>query len=252
MPNEQTLRRADRKKRAIPPPAGDKEPLKRNVYEFVQFTRTALAPMFPYFDEGSIVPCTATFRGGPGVDYGRFQHFNTVDEVLLTFGARGSQRGGGMLRVGAKLHMVQSPLSDTANPDNLALAVITQRQSIGKPQKEEYRFVCEKCDRRLFLASFDATPAKRGGQRKTSGARPVFATIPETYKAARAFNADETARSCKHCGHQNKPFPIESWGWRHYAEQAELSKLAREAMLKSQEAPPGDGPAVVSNVRKGR
>lgn len=252
MPTEQTLRSPNRKKKAIPPPEGDKEPLKRNVYEFVQFTKTQLAPLFPYFDEGSIVPCTATFRGGPDVDYGRFQHFNTVDEVLLTFGARGSQRGGGVLRVGAKLHMVQSPLSDTANPENLALAVITQRQSIGKPQKEEFRFVCEKCDRRLFLASFDATPAKRGSRRKASGARPVFATIPETYKAARAFNADETMRTCKHCGHENKPFPVEAWGWRHYAEQSELSEAARDAMRESQEAPPGDGPAVVSNRRERR
>ncbi|MDE0059977.1 MAG: hypothetical protein OXP07_17810 [Defluviicoccus sp.] len=34
--------------------------------------------------------------------------------------------------------------------------------------------------------------------------------IPETYKAARAFNADETMRTCKHCGHENKPFPVEA------------------------------------------
>ena len=88
-----------RRKLAIPPPTGDKEPLKVNVYNFVHFTKTALAPLFPYFDEGSIVPCTATFRGGPKVDYSRFQHFNTVDEVLLTFGAEGSMRGGGLLRV---------------------------------------------------------------------------------------------------------------------------------------------------------
>ena len=117
MPAKQTPGSLTRKNRVIPPPTGDKEPLKCNVYEFVRFTKTALAPMFPYFDEGSIVPCTATFRGGLRTStMAGFQHFNTVDEILLTFGARGSQRGGGMLRVGAKLHMVQSPLSDTANP----------------------------------------------------------------------------------------------------------------------------------------
>ncbi len=92
-------KKSARRKKAIPPPTGDKEPLKVNVYDFVQFTKTALAPMFPYFDEGSIVPCTATFKGGPKVDYSRFQPFNTVDEILLTFGADGSMRGGGLLRV---------------------------------------------------------------------------------------------------------------------------------------------------------
>ena len=249
MPTRNVAKRRNRKL-SIPPPADDKQPLKQNVYDFVRFTKTALAPMFPYFDEGAIVPCTATMRGGPKVNYGRFQHFNTVDEVVLTFGAQGSYRGGGLLRVGAKLHMVQSILDDTGNPDNLAMAVITQRQSTGEPQKEEYRFICDKCDRRLFLASFDATPPKRGKQRKTLGAHPVFATIPETYKAAQAFNANEKTRTCKHCGHKNKPFPIEAWGWEHYVEQSELSDIAHEAMLASQNAPPRRGPTVASSRRK--
>ena len=43
--------------RTIPPPSGDKEPLKTNVYQFIQNSVTALAPLFPYYDEGSIVPC---------------------------------------------------------------------------------------------------------------------------------------------------------------------------------------------------
>ena len=226
-----------RRKLAIPPPTGDKEPLKVNVYNFVRFTKTALAPLFPYFDEGSIVPCTATFRGGPKVDYSRFQHFNTVDEVLLTFGAEGSMRGGGLLRVGAQLHMVQSPLADTSKSENLALAVITQRQSVGKKQREEYRFVCKKCDRRLFMKAFDATPPKRGKQKKALGPHPVFATIPETYLAAKEFNADAKVRVCKHCGYKNKPFPIEAWGWNHYVEQSEISAAAYDAMMVSQVGP---------------
>lgn len=244
--------RARRKKLVIPPPTGDKVPMKANAYEAAQLTTTALAPMFPYFDEGSMVPCTATFRGGPGVDYGRFQHFNTVDEIMLTFGAQGANRSGGLMRVGPRLHMVQSPLQDNADPGNLALAVITQRQSVGKEQKEEYRLVCEKCDRRLFIASYDATPPKRGKQKKTMGPHPVFMTIPESYKATLAFNADEDARTCKHCGHKNKPFPMEAWGWRAYVEQSEITSLAYDAMIASQKAPPGQGPATSSNRRKGK
>ena len=250
MATKKSSKRITHKKRTIPPPSGDKEPLKANVYQFVQFTKTALAPMFPYFDEGSIVPCTATFRGGPKVDYSRFQHFNTVDEILLTFGAEGSMRGGGLLRVGPRLHMVQSPLADTRKTENLALSVITQRQSVDQPQKEEIRFVCKKCDRRLFVKAYDATPPKRGKQEKVLGPHPVFATIPESYRAAKEFNADPDARVCKHCGRKNKLFPIEAWGWEHYVEQAEVSTQAYDAMLASQKTRSESGPATVSNIRK--
>jgi len=237
MASKKSPKKPRRRRKVIPPPSGDKEPLKVNVYYFVNFTKTALAPLFPYFDEGSIVPCSATFRGGPKVNYSRFQHFNTVDEILLTFGAAGSMRSGGVLRVGPRLHMVQSPLTDDANPENLTLSVITQRQSVGKPQKEEYRFVCKKCDRRLFAKSFDATPAKRGKQKKVLGAHGLFATIPESYKAANEFNADPKTRICKHCGHKNKPFPTDAWGWKHYVEQSEISSMAYDAMLDSQKGP---------------
>lgn len=244
--------RPSRRKLTIPPPLGDKEPRKTNVYDFVQFTRCALAPMFPYFDEGAIVPCSATFRGGPGVNYGRFQHFNTVDEILLTFGARGASRSGGLLRVGPRLHMVQSPLQNDQDPENFALAVITQRQSIGKEQKEEYRLVCEKCDRRLFMAGFDATPPKHGTQAETWGEHAPFPTIGETYEATLAFNADEDARTCKHCGHKNPPFPHEAWGWEHYVEQTEVSALAYDAMKASQSGPPpGAAPPAAHDSKTG-
>ena len=194
--------------------------------------------MFPYFDEGSIVPCTATFKGGPKVDYSRFQHFNTVDEILLTFGADGSMRGGGLLRVGARLHMVQSPLADTSKLENLALAVITQRQSVGQTQKEEYRFVCEKMRPPAFHESVRRDTPETGQAEEGAGSPPGLRHDSETYFAAKEFNADPTARVCKHCGHKNKPFPIEAWGWDHYVEQSEISATAYDAMMASQKAPP--------------
>ena len=64
-----------------------KHPMKVNVYQFARSSVSALAPMFPYQDEGSIVPCVSSFRGGPGRSYGAFQHFNTVDEIMINFGA---------------------------------------------------------------------------------------------------------------------------------------------------------------------
>src|SRR5215469_828653 len=92
----------------IPPPTGDKEPLKTNIYRFIQTSVTALAPLFPYFDEGSIVPCSATFRGAPGRRFGRFQHFNTVDEVVVVFGSQNAMGVPGLVYVGPKLHLVRA------------------------------------------------------------------------------------------------------------------------------------------------
>ena len=225
-------------KPVIPPPSGDKEPLKTNVYRFIQNTPSTLAPLFPYFDEGSIVPCTATFRGGPGRRYGRFQHLNTVAELGIMFGAQGGRGGVGFVRVGPKLHPVGAPFDNEDDPDNLRVTTITQRQLIGKPHREEVRFICDKCDRRLHIDKFDTTPPKRGRQTETLGRHAPFPTIIESYKAAKRFNDDEAGRKCPNCGHQNPPFPIESWAWDGYVRQAEIVKMAIETMDAAQS---GDG-----------
>jgi hypothetical protein len=224
--------------RAIKKPDPNREPLKANVYRLVQCSPTALVPLFPYVDEGSIVPCAATFSGGPGRRYGRFQHFNTVDEIAVMFGASGQlSRGAGLVRVGPKLHMVQAPMENQEDPANSGVVVITQRQSIGKEQREEYRFVCDKCDRRLFVMEANATPPKRGEQPRNA----PFLTIIETSEAARRFNEDETARKCKHCGHQNPPFPSESWGWDVYARQSEVARRAEASLTAACTAPAPHG-----------
>jgi len=227
--------------RTIPKPDPQRPPLKTNIYWFAQTALTALAPLFPYFDEGSIVPCVATFRGGPGKRYGRFQHFNTVDEVFVAFGGAGQlTRGSGLVRVGPKLHMVQAPLQDQDDPASMGISVITQRQAIGEEQREEIRFVCEKCDRRLFVQEYDATPPKRGTSQADSAT--TFRTILESFAAAQRFNEDEAARICKHCGHQNAPFPIESWAWNIYASQAEIARRGLAAMEAAREASPQSAP----------
>ena len=227
--------------RNIPDPDPDREPLKVNIYRFVQNSATALAPLFPYVDEGAIVPCAATFRGGPGKHLGRFQHFNTVDEVLVTFGAQGGERRvPGIIHVGAKLHTVTSPIDDAQDPDVMVVAVITQRQKIGGEQREEYRFICDNCDRRLFLYEVDATPPKRG-TRPPPGTEP-FLTIAETLEAAKRFNADEAARKCKHCGHQNPPFPIEEWAWNVHVAQSEIAAMGARSLAKARSfRPAGPG-----------
>ncbi len=236
MANTTSTPRRNRSEHDIPPPPADKEPLRTNVYRFIQTSVTALAPLFPYFDEGSIVPCSATFRGAPGRRFGRFQHFNTVDEVVIMFGAQGGRGVPGLVAIGPKLHLVGGMLENPEDPNLLGIAVITQRQSIGEAQREEYRFICDQCDRRLFVHKVDATPPKRGKQIGSVGSHPPFLTIVETYEAARRFNEDEQARKCVHCGHMNPRFPIESWGWDAYVHQAEIAKLGAESVEHAQGA----------------
>jgi hypothetical protein len=217
--------------RQIPPPAGDREPLKTNIFAFVQNSQSALAPLFPYVDEGAIVPCAATFRGAPGKRFGRFQHFNTVDEVALVFGAEATlHQAAGIVHVGPKLHMVKGPFEDPERPESVRIVVITQRQLIGKPHREEYRFVCDNCDRRLFVYEVDATPPQRGKQREVLGDYAPFVTIAETAKAAQRFNSDPEARHCKHCGHDNPPFPSEDWAWDIHVQQSDIAKIGHDSL----------------------
>jgi hypothetical protein len=217
--------------RRIPPPSGDREPLKTNIFAFVQNSISALAPLFPYVDEGAIVPCAATFRGAPGRSFGRFQHFNTVDEVVLVFGAENAMRqASGIVHVGPKLHMVQGPFADPERRDAVRVITITQRQLIGQKHREEIRFVCEKCDRRLSVYEVDTTPPQRGKQPQALGDYAPFITIAETAEAARLFNADPLVRHCKHCGHDNPPFPSESWAWEAHVEQSDIARIGRESL----------------------
>jgi ribosomal protein L37E len=146
----------------------------------------------------------------------------------------GSCGSPGMVAIGPKLHLVGGMLDNEEDPNALVIAVITQRQSIGTAQREELRFICDRCSRRLFFHKVDATPPRRGTQKATLGAHPSFLTIIETYEAARLFNADEQARKCPHCGFMNPPFPIASWGWDAYARQSEIASSGSESIAQAQ------------------
>lgn len=215
----------------IPPPDPARPPLRANVFACAQTTATTLVPLFPYLDEGAIVPCISVFRGGPGRRYGRFQHFNTVDEVIMMFGSP-----PGMVFVGPKLHPVGAPFEDVEDPGSTSVALITQRQVIGDSQREEYRFLCEGCQRRLSVFGFDATPAKRGEQPPHA----PFPTLVEGRAAAEQHNAREADLTCRHCGHENPPFPVEYWGWTEYAEQTRVAAHAEQSMRAASTAVVGE------------
>ena len=222
---------------SMPPPAADKEPMKVNVYEFGRNLVSTLTPMFPYVDEGSMVPTCALFYGEPDGDYGYFSHENTVDEVAVIFGSgETTGRGrGGLARVSARSHGVGNLLTDPDSPDSFSFVTVTQRQSVGVPQHEAVSFSCEECSAEVFRREYDATPPKRGEQRAAMGPIGHLDTLLGSSEAARAYNADEKNRTCGACGHVNKPFPLRRWGWDRYIDQTRVMREAYESLMESTE-----------------
>ncbi|HUB94992.1 MAG TPA: hypothetical protein VL993_03695 [Stellaceae bacterium] len=223
-------REAPASRGAIVPPGDDKVPLKVNIYDFARTATTALNPMFPYFAPGCIVPCIALQDPGHRGSMGYFVHFNTVQEVNLNFGSSGTYRVPGVVSVGPTTHPVGQKPNQPENPAMFYIGVITQRQSVGVPQREAMIFHCEKCDAETFRRDYDAheVPDRMDG--------PVdpqilgLPTIAQSSAAAETFNGEEAARRCKACGHVNAPFPTAYWGWDHYRRRTAVAVAARKIM----------------------
>ncbi|HEV8714300.1 MAG TPA: hypothetical protein VGX03_15920 [Candidatus Binatia bacterium] len=213
-----------------PIPAGSatsrrKHPLKVNVFERLQSHVSQLTPLFPYLDDGAIVPATALFVGREGFRPGRFSHFNTVEEVALVLAAAGGYVEGASLRVTNRTHAVTAPLVDPADPEAFVVTVITQRNNAEPSQPEAIMFMCPKCNKLMARYDYDA---KLDG--RTLGPVPEFSTVYHSFRVAEAFNADPGARTCKHCGHVEPPFPVEEWGWGHYTRHTEVVNRARQQL----------------------
>lgn len=219
----------------IPPPSSDKLPLKQNVFEFMRGANSTLIPFFPYLDEGSILPAGTVYYGGTDTHFGHFEHHNDVDEVFIVFAAKAARFRSGTVRVGPRRHFVGSPFQGE-DDDAMALVVITQRQSVGKPQKEQVIFRCVQCRHELVNYEFDATPPKRGQQLETLGPQAPFRTLVDGVEAYQTYNAN---LGCSECGHENAPFPIPLWGNDRYTAQTRLVRWARDEL--AQDAAGSDG-----------
>ena len=214
-----------------------KHPLKVNVYDFARTATTTLAPLFPYAEPGSIVPCVTAFRGSPGRRFGAFQHFNTVDEVMMNFGSHGAAPRPGMVATGAALHQVSVRMTDPDDENACQLNVITQRQSEdGASQHERVTFFCVNCQAALMERSFPSHPSATAENRYDAGSRGPLETVIESAHTAEAYNGDDDARTCKKCSHVNEAFPLEYWGWRRYVEQSLTSADARRSFVAAHES----------------
>lgn len=216
----------------IPPPSDVRPPLKVNVFRHMRISNTALCPMFPYLEEGCFAPAVAVYSGAPGRTVGMFKHFNTVDEVLVVFGAKGSRLRPGNTIADVREHLVNIALSDFSDPNNHFLAAVIQRQSEHREdQREVVTFICEKCKKPLREFPFPSQPATDAAAELLD--YPEYARGFETpigaWRAAEQFNSDEQGRHCAHCGHISAPFPFPEWGWGKYAEQCRAVDNALQA-----------------------
>lgn len=224
--------------RRIPPPDPDREPLKVNVYERMAKAASQLMPLFPYDSAGTIVPAGAVLVGGPDMEYGHFFHWNTVNEVVVTYGANNAMMAPGQIIATQQLHGVNSFLRDEKDPAAFAVMVITQHQSSSGDQSEAVIARCKKCKAELVRHSYDATPHGLPGYDPTRyGARgddPVrqFATTFGSLGFVDKRNSEE-GRTCAECGHVNDVFPAERWGWARQVSQTQAVSAAYHSLIEA-------------------
>ena len=214
----------------IPKPSPDRPPLRTSVFEFMQYSNTSLAPLFPsYIERGAIVPCATLFMGGKDAEYGHFFHDNTEEEVGLVIADHGAVKGTGTIMVAPQLHGVNCFLKDPKDPESFLLIVITQRQSERDVQSERVFFRCG-CNQVLYEHSYDATPADTF----VPDVDKVFISMPQSAAAAEAFNADIALRTCSRCGKVHERFPVGAWGWSQHTSQYRAVSRARATLTAPQ------------------
>ena len=223
--------------RRIPPPDPDREPLKVNVYERMSKAAAQLTPLFPYDSAGTIVPAGAVLTGGPDMVYGHFFHWNTVNEVAVTYGASKAMLAPGQIFVTQQLHGVNSFLRDEKDPEAFAVIVITQHQSASGDQLEKLIARCVKCKAELVRIEYDATPHGLPGYdaKRYGGDDDVvrqFATLRGSDDFVAVRNSDE-GRTCAECGHVNDRFPAERWGWGRTVHQTQAVNAAYHALREA-------------------
>jgi hypothetical protein len=213
-----------------------KQPMCENVYWIGRMANAQLVPMFPYLDPGSIVPCISLFYGGPDSAVGHFVHSNSVDEILVNFGAVESYIKPGVARVGTKIHGVGN-MNGKPEPDGFAaINVITQRHPTDVGQQEAVTFICHSCKHELAKKEYDGNPKTSPDSEYFVPGLPTLATIIESSRTAEDFNALGEDIVCPKCGTHNQRFPLQIWGWADYRRKTQgtvRSMRALEAAAKA-------------------
>jgi len=210
------------------PPDPERAPLKANVYEFARQANSQLAPIFPVLGRGAHVPAITVFRGGTGIDLGQFFHRNTVEEIIICFGARNSLAGPGSLFMDGKMHGVAIPIAPD-DPDAYLVGIVTQRQLDSGEQNESVVFRCRECNAKVFQHDYDATPGAATEDDRTDW-MPMLPTLRGSVEAVALYNRDESLRTCPKCSTVNPCFPVDAWGWTNWVNRHDIAAEARRSM----------------------
>ncbi|MGE3936280.1 MAG: Rieske 2Fe-2S domain-containing protein [Rhodospirillaceae bacterium] len=246
LPNERARRPSSSR---IAAAAEDKAPLKNNVYDYARTAHAALSPLFPYFDEGCIVPCVALQDLKGRGSRGYFVHVNTVQEVNVCFGVRGmSYLQPGTAVVGPLTHPVGDKPGQLPDPNVIVLPVITQRQAVGIPQTESVIYPCDRCGEEVFRRDYRAHDFPDPLAGDVDPQIVGLPTIAQSAATAQAFNDVVENRTCRKCGHVSAPFPVGYWGWEEYRRRTQVSVEARGIMQSAvrQARPKADAAAVAA------
>ncbi|MGV0037087.1 hypothetical protein [Mycobacterium colombiense] len=210
--------------------------MKVNVFDLMTGAACQLLPLFPYHDAGAIVPCGAVMTGNPDDSaFGHFFHYNTVEEVAVTFGANQAMLQTGQVFVTQQLHGVNSFLRNSADPEAFIIMTITQHQAEEGDQGEAILFRCQKCSEELVRFDYNATPKGVEGHDPTQwdgsldDEVQMFPTIWGSNRAAVMYD-DESTRTCPKCQHVNPPHPHHKWGWNRYVAQVHTAESAKRAL----------------------
>ncbi len=198
-----------------------KTPIKKNLFEeVIHATGTLeLVPVFPYLDDGAIVPCLSVSMGGGGAQKFQFFHENVVPEVLLCLAEQNSALNTGMMMALPNLHGVNNFLKDVDDKDAYMIVLITIRMNRADDQTEGFLIRCTECNELVFRRD---TNVKEGPERAYY---PEFYALAFYADAVDEFNASD--RTCPKCGVVQEHFPQEQLGWRRYARQVDLANRAR-------------------------
>ena len=219
------------------PPTGEREPLKVNIYERMSKSNAQLMPIFPYDEAGTMVPCGAMLYGGEERPHGHFFHWNTVSEVLVSWGTHDAMIPSGAIMATQPFHGVNSFLRTETDPNAYALVTITQRQSDEAGQREALTAKCQNCRKNLIVHEYDAGPfgAPDHDPERFGRADDVyrqFSTQVGGVEFVEMRNSEE-GRTCKECGFVNAEFPTAPWGWDRLVNQTRVANAAYHSLQGS-------------------
>jgi hypothetical protein len=216
----------------LPLPDPARPPMIANIFHAVRHANTKLMPMFPYCQDGCIVPGASVFSGGRGRGIGAFHHENSVDEVSIVFASVGGGIRTGDVFVGAREHLVGAFFHEEEGENNLMVIAVVQRQAeAGIPQSESLSFLCEKCQSTLLRHGYSGK-SEQSHNEPAGDRAPPLETLTEGALWAREFNDSQDLRTCKQCGHVNPPFPLHIWGWDEYRTNYVAAEKARQLYLQ--------------------